>query len=89
MARNPYKIFAGDVNIQANGTVSLQVIEYEGRVYIIVDDLDLNLAGHIPTVETGHTDGPPHVIKLTDSDNDDYDLDVSNPTGPILRKVKN
>ncbi|KAA3641466.1 MAG: hypothetical protein DWQ02_00500 [Bacteroidetes bacterium] len=86
MARNPYTIYAGDIDISPTETLSIQVVDYEGRVYILIDDLDLTLADHIPTIETGHTDGPPHVIKLQDSDNDDYDLDVTDPLKPSLTK---
>jgi hypothetical protein len=34
------------------------------------------------------TDGPPDVIRLQDGDNDEFDLDVTNPGVPILTKVK-
>lgn len=88
MARKPYKIYKGTFTNGNGDPVPMQVIEYESRVYIVVDDGDVSLQGNFDDLEVGMTDGPPQVIKLNDSDNDEFNLDVSNPGIPILTKVK-
>ena len=88
MTRKPYKIYKGTFTAGNGDLQTMQVIEYESRVYIVVDDGDLVLQGNFNDLEVGMTDGPPHVIKLNDNDNDEFNLDVSIPGVPILTKVK-
>lgn len=88
MARNPYKIYKGTFTDANGNPVPMQVVEYESRVYIIIDEGDLGLQGNLSDLEVGLTDGPPHIINLIDADSDEYELDVTNSGVPVLTKIK-
>ncbi|MCB0654202.1 MAG: hypothetical protein KDC85_23175 [Saprospiraceae bacterium] len=88
MARKPYKIYSG-IFTDANGVaVPMKVVEYESRVFIVIDEGDITLQGNFNEIEVGMADGIPQIINLIDSDTDEYDLDVTNPDVPILTKIK-
>jgi hypothetical protein len=88
MARKPYKKYKGIFTDGNGNPVRMQIIEYESRVFILVDEGDMTLQGNFNDLAVGMTDGPPDVIRLQDGDNDEFDLDVTNPGVPILTKVK-
>lgn len=88
MAQKPYKIYSGTFTDANGAAVPMKVVEYENRVFIVVDEGDLSLQGNFNELEVGMADGPSQIINLIDSDMDEYDLDVTNPGVPILTKIK-